>query len=150
MLADLNPERGAEAKREIEASFNRRAVFVHCDVAAKKTSTRWCVAPSKNSAASTVCSRRPAYRTRNTSAAKCATRSEDPTANHLINKSVADWERVLKINLTGVMLTDRAVARHMIAKRHQRQHHQYRVGRRARARCPARPTTTCLKPASKC
>ncbi len=47
---------------------------------------------------------------------KCATPLADPTANHLVNKSVADWERVLKINLTGVMLTDRAVARHMIAK----------------------------------
>src|SRR4029077_18618490 len=43
-------------------------------------------------------------------------RADDPTANYLINKPVADWERVLKINLTGVMLTDRAVARHMIAK----------------------------------
>ena len=31
VLADLNPELGAQAKREIEASFNRRAVFVQAD-----------------------------------------------------------------------------------------------------------------------
>ena len=34
----------------------------------------------------------------------------------LINKSVASWQRVLDVNLTGVMLTDRAVARQMIVQ----------------------------------
>jgi NAD(P)-dependent dehydrogenase (short-subunit alcohol dehydrogenase family) len=38
----------------------------------------------------------------------------DPTAGFVINKPVADWERVLAVNLTGVMLTDRAVAKKMI------------------------------------
>jgi NAD(P)-dependent dehydrogenase (short-subunit alcohol dehydrogenase family) len=34
----------------------------------------------------------------------------------LINKSVASWQRVLDVNLTGVMLTDRASARQMIVQ----------------------------------
>ena len=33
----------------------------------------------------------------------------------LMDLSLEDWNRVLQINLTGVMLTDRAAARHMIA-----------------------------------
>jgi NAD(P)-dependent dehydrogenase (short-subunit alcohol dehydrogenase family) len=32
----------------------------------------------------------------------------------LLNKSLANWQRVLDVNLTGVMLTDRAVARQMV------------------------------------
>ena len=36
------------------------------------------------------------------------------TDGSLLNKSVEDWERVLKINLTGVMLTNRTAAKHMI------------------------------------
>ncbi|MDH3642960.1 MAG: SDR family oxidoreductase [Gammaproteobacteria bacterium] len=38
----------------------------------------------------------------------------DETANHIINNTVENWNRVLAVNLTGVMLSDRAVARHMI------------------------------------
>src|SRR5690606_1910484 len=32
----------------------------------------------------------------------------------LVDKALASWQRVLDVNLTGVMLTDRAVARQMI------------------------------------
>ena len=38
----------------------------------------------------------------------------DRTAGHIINKPVEFWEKVLAVNLTGVMLTNRAVARRMI------------------------------------
>ncbi len=38
----------------------------------------------------------------------------DRTAGHIINKPVEYWEKVLSVNLTGVMLTNRAVARRMI------------------------------------
>ena len=38
----------------------------------------------------------------------------DRRAGHLINKPVEYWEKVLSVNLTGVMLTNRAVARRMI------------------------------------
>ncbi len=37
-------------------------------------------------------------------------------AGHVINKPVEYWEKVLSVNLTGVMLTNRAVARRMIAQ----------------------------------
>ena len=47
--------------------------------------------------------------------------SEDAPApnnrdSHVINKPVEYWEQVLSVNLTGVMLTNRAVARRMIAQ----------------------------------
>ena len=34
----------------------------------------------------------------------------------IVDKALASWRRVLDVNLTGVMLTDRAVARHMIER----------------------------------
>ena len=45
---------------------------------------------------------------------------DDPTPRsretHIINKPIEYWEKVLSVNLTGVMLTNRAVARRMIAQ----------------------------------
>ena len=34
----------------------------------------------------------------------------------MIDKALDSWQRVLDVNLTGVMLTDRAVARHMVGR----------------------------------
>ena len=42
--------------------------------------------------------------------------SRDRSAGFLINKPVEYWEKVLAVNLTGVMLTNRAVARRMVAQ----------------------------------
>ncbi len=42
--------------------------------------------------------------------------TRDRSAGFLINKPVEYWEKVLAVNLTGVMLTNRAVARRMIAQ----------------------------------
>ena len=34
----------------------------------------------------------------------------------LLDKALASWQRVIDVNLTGVMLTDRSVARHMVQR----------------------------------
>ena len=39
----------------------------------------------------------------------------DPAATHLLNAPVEAWQKVLDVNLTGVMLSARAVARRMVA-----------------------------------
>ncbi len=114
VLADLNPERGAEAKREIEASFNRRAVFVTADVAREEDIDTLVRRAVEEFGRIDCVLAAAGVSNAHYVSGEVRARSEDPTANHLINKPVADWERVLKINLTGVMLTDRAVARHMI------------------------------------
>lgn len=44
-----------------------------------------------------------------------STLAEDPEDNFLFNKPIADWQRVLDVNLTGVAITDRLAARHMLA-----------------------------------
>ncbi len=114
VLADLDPERGAEATRDIEANFNRRAVFVRADVG-REEDIDALVRRAVDEFGRIDCVLAAAgISNAHYVSGQVRPRAEDPTANHLIKKSVADWERVLKINLTGVMLTDRAVARHMI------------------------------------
>ena len=44
-----------------------------------------------------------------------STPAEDPEDNFLFNKPIADWQRVLDVNLTGVAITDRLAARQMLA-----------------------------------
>jgi len=114
VLADLNPERGADAVREIEAVVNRRAIFVKTDVGHEEDIDAL-VRRAVDEFGRIDCVLAAAgLSNANYVSGVVRERPTDPTANHLVNKSVSDWERVLKINLTGVMLTDRAVARHMI------------------------------------
>lgn len=49
------------------------------------------------------------------SAAYVSGEAGDTLTRSLLDLPVEDWNRVLQINLTGVMLTDRAAAKHMIA-----------------------------------
>ena len=39
-----------------------------------------------------------------------------PERGSLLTKPLADWEKVLRVNLTGMLLADRAVARRMVAE----------------------------------
>lgn len=38
----------------------------------------------------------------------------EPDAGHIINKATADWQKVLDVNLTGVMLTNKVMAKLMV------------------------------------
>ena len=39
---------------------------------------------------------------------------EDPEENFLINRPLSDWQRVIDVNLTGVAITDKLAANHML------------------------------------
>ena len=40
--------------------------------------------------------------------------SREPDAGHVINKATSDWQKVLDVNLTGVMLTNKVMAKLMV------------------------------------
>ena len=114
VLADLNPERGQEAKEELEKSFNRRALFVQCDVYKEEDVDKVVArAVAQFGRVDTVLAAAGVSSAVYVSGEISST-VQQMDASHLINQSLADWERVLRINLSGVMLTDRAVARAMI------------------------------------
>lgn len=116
VLADLNPDRGAEVKREIEATFNRRAVFVKVDVGREEDIDALVARADQEFGRIDCVLAAAGISNANYVSGEIRERGADPEANFLINKSLADWERVIRINLSGVMLTDRAVAKYMIKK----------------------------------
>ncbi|HSG89900.1 MAG TPA: SDR family oxidoreductase [Pseudomonadales bacterium] len=115
VIADRDARRGAEAVAEIRAAGNQRALFVEVDVAREDSvDAMVAAAVAEFGRIDTVLA---AAGISNATYESGVTRDRDADleARHLINLPLADWQRVLDVNLTGVMLTDRAVARAMIA-----------------------------------
>jgi len=113
VIADLVASRCEEAVEEIRRTTNGRATFVETNVCeendiealADKTMAEFghidcLVASAGVSNASYVSGQ--------------VTEREEGFENNLLNATVDDWNRVLQINLTGVMLSGRAVAKRMI------------------------------------
>ena len=114
MIADLVASRCEEAASEIRRTTSGRALFVETNVCdetdiealADKTIEEFgridcLVAAAGVSSANYVSG---------------STNEADPAlSNNLLNARVEDWNRVLQINLTGVMLSGRAIARRMIS-----------------------------------
>lgn len=115
VLADRDVARGNEAAAALRARTNARVLFVPVDVADESSveamvATVW----QELGAIDTVLAAAGISSATYVSGAPSG-QSGDPAARQLINLPVADWHRVLDVNLTGVMLTDRAVARRMVA-----------------------------------
>lgn len=117
VVADLHADRGAETVAAIELA-GRRGLFVRTDTSQEADNEALAeaavaefggidilVAAAGISHAAYVSGEASDY-----------DRRADPTANYVLNASVESWERVLAVNLTGVMLTNRAIARRMVER----------------------------------
>ena len=118
VIADRDAVRGAEAVAEIRAAVNGRAGFVPVDVASEESVEAMAdraiaefgrvdttVAAAGISSAGYV-------------SGDPQERDADFESRQLVNMSLEAWQKVLDVNLTGVMLTNRAIARRMIASGH--------------------------------
>lgn len=116
VIADRDARRGAQAVEEIRASANQRSMFVEVNVA-EEASVADMVdhAVAEFGRIDTVLAAAGVSNARYESGTT-QTRDADFASRQLVNLDVADWQRVLDVNLTGVMLTDRLVARRMIAE----------------------------------
>ena len=115
VIADRDARRGAEAAEALQATSNRRALFVEVDVA-DEPSVEAMVARTVEAfgRVDTVLAAAGISNSGYESGV-VQDRDADSASRLLINQSLADWERVIAVNLTGVMLTDRAAARAMVA-----------------------------------
>ena len=113
LIADLVAERCEAAAEEVRRTTNGRALFVETDVRSEDNIVEMAqramdefghidcvVAAAGVSSASYVSGQQ----------------TDDTFSGDLLNLPLENWNRVLDINLTGVMLTDRIVARHMVAQ----------------------------------
>lgn len=115
LIADLVAARCEAAAEEIRRTTNGRAIYAETDVCSEDDIASMAqhamdefgridcvVAAAGVSSAGYVSGQ--------------ATPADGTFSGELLNQPVEDWNRVLQINLTGVMLTDRIVARHMVAQ----------------------------------
>jgi len=116
IIADRDAIRGAEAVAALRTTTNGRAMFVEVDVASEASVEA--MVERAVEAFGRIDTVLAAAGIANAAYVSGTPRTQDAPAEsrHLINLPLADWQRVLDVNLTGVMLTDRAVARRMIAQ----------------------------------
>lgn len=115
VVADLNPESGAGTVAAVKA-LGRRATFVKTDT----SSAADCEALASEAASAMgridlLVAAAGISHALYVSGAASESVGGNRNAAHLINKPIEYWEKVLAVNLTGVMMTDRAVAQRMIA-----------------------------------
>lgn len=115
VVADRDAARGADSVEEIRAAVNGRAIFVEVDVASEES-----VEAMADRAVAEFGRIDTAVAAAGISSAGYVSgvaqeRDADDESGQLVNLKLSDWQRVLDVNLTGVMLTDRAIARRMIA-----------------------------------
>ena len=120
VVADLNPERGAATVAAIEA-LGRRALFVRTDTSREEDCDALIAAAVEtfgrvDIAVAAAGISHAAYVSRENPVIRPGAQASAWEAGALINKPVKYWDKVLAVNLTGVMLTDRAAARQMIAQ----------------------------------
>ncbi len=117
VIADLDAERGAEVVDSIE-KLGQRAIFVRTD-----TSKESDVEALADTALSEFGRLDVCFAAAGISHAAYVSSDDSPDTeltsrgddSLLLYKPLEQWEKVLAVNLTGVMLTDRAVALRMIA-----------------------------------
>ena len=110
-------ERGAETVALIEAGGGR-AVYVGADVAREADCEAMAQAALDHFGRLDYCVAAAGILHARYISGEISAEDQNPdrSGGHLTNKPLEFWERVLSVNLTGVMLTNRAVARRLIAQ----------------------------------
>jgi NAD(P)-dependent dehydrogenase (short-subunit alcohol dehydrogenase family) len=114
VIADLSAERAGATLDEVRAA-GRRGVAVACDVSREGD----CEALADRAVEEfgridVLVAAAGILHARYVSGDE-ATAEREREAGHVVSKPLEYWEKVLAVNLTGTMLTDRAVARRMVA-----------------------------------
>jgi NAD(P)-dependent dehydrogenase (short-subunit alcohol dehydrogenase family) len=111
VISDIGASRLEDAVKEIRATTNGRAMFVEADVCFEEQ-----VDAMIKTAADEFGKIDCLVAAAGVSSARYVSgETHEALDGSLLNKPVDDWNRVLQINLTGVMLSDRAAARQMVA-----------------------------------
>jgi NAD(P)-dependent dehydrogenase (short-subunit alcohol dehydrogenase family) len=120
-LSDIHDEKGQETVAAVEA-LGQKAIYCHCDTTNENEIEAFAQAAVDafgqiDVVVAAAGISHAGYDSGNI-AADIEAFSEgyaNPTASALVSLEVEQWAKVIDVNLTGVMLTDRAAARQMLA-----------------------------------
>ena len=114
VLADLFADKGAESVASLQAEYGADVIFVQTDVTSEAaTEALGAATLAKFGRVDAVIAAAGIASDSATDEAQ-ADADVDPEAGHVINKPLENWLKVLEVNLTGVMLTNKVMARLMI------------------------------------
>ncbi len=117
VIADLNADKGQEAVAAVQAA-GRRGLFVETDTSNEAANERLADAALKQFGRIDVLVAAAGISYAGYVSGEDSGDGNpmiDAKGNALLDKPVERWEKVLGVNLTGVFLSDRAIARRMIA-----------------------------------
>lgn len=114
MLADLVANRCEEAVGEIRRTTNGRALFVETNVC-EETDTEALADKTLAEFGRIDCLVAAAGISSANYVSGEVGEADGLMSNDLLNARVENWNRVLQVNLTGVMLSDRAIAKRMVS-----------------------------------
>lgn len=114
VLADLFADKGAEAVAKLEAEYGADVLFVPTDVTLEADMQALGEAIRNTYGRVDAVIAAAGIASGNNPAGTTVEPNPDPEANMVINKPLASWQKVLDVNLTGVMLTNKVMARLMI------------------------------------
>ena len=120
-LSDIHDEKGQETVAAVEA-LGRKAIYCRCDTTNENDVEAFAQSAVDafgqiDVVVAAAGISHAAYDSGNITASVEAfsARFENPNASALVSLEVEQWAKVFDVNLTGVMLTDRAAARRMLA-----------------------------------
>jgi NAD(P)-dependent dehydrogenase (short-subunit alcohol dehydrogenase family) len=114
VVADLDEARGAETVAAIEG-LGQRAIFVRTDTSTEVDNEALADAAIEEFGRIDVLLAAAGVSSGTYVSGEVQERAADPEANFIVNKPIEMWEKVLAVNLTGVMLTDRSIGKRMVA-----------------------------------
>lgn len=114
VIADVNAERGENAASEMSAG-GAPIEFIHVDVTSEESQQAlFDDVVRRYGRLDTVLAAAGVSSANYVSGEVSDMNDEDPEANFLHNRAISDWQRVIDINLTGTMITDRISVQHML------------------------------------
>ncbi len=122
LISDLHDEKGAAVAAAVEA-FGQRAVYRHADTTSEADNETVAAATVSELGRLDICVAaagvsHAAYDSGNVAPDEelMRRRYQAPDEGLITNRPVETWEKVIDVNLTGVMLTNRAAGRQMIER----------------------------------
>ena len=114
VVADLNPDRAAETAAAVKA-LGRKSMVVKCDTSTSADNEALAEAAAAEFGRIDILVAAAGISHALYVSGEASERTgADRSASFIINKPVEYWEKVMAVNLTGVMLTNRAIARKMV------------------------------------